>query len=206
MYEAEKSDPCRLLSNGSKFSFVYNVEANMKIEKPSATLPLGNITVDWLPLSINLPDEVRAHPGFDDVDAHGPLALATPSSLRFQGPSCYIEKAPFGTSFQCNPAVPKASVPFEVKYNILNKTNTHQVLSVSLDGSPEENQQEILVCGLLNGELRLAPNEAQSFSYTAVATRPGMTKLPQVYIASSRYNSWVVNETADSSRPVCIMP
>lgn len=176
----------------------------MKISKRSATFPLGLISVDWLPSSIDLPEEVRSNPIFDQVDGHGPLPLLAPLTIQFRGPPCYIENAPFKAAFQCHPSVPKASIPFEVKYSIWNKTSTHQVLSISLGG--DENDQEILVCGIMNGELRLAPNEAQNICYMAIASRPGLLQLPQVDIVSTRFNSWVVHESGENGRPVCILP
>ena len=104
--------------------------------------------------------------------------------------------------------MPKVSVPFEVNYTITNDTETHQRLAVALDGQPGSGQksQDILVCGLLGGDLRLAPAETKLLSYTAIATRPGMTTLPLVSVSSVRYSSWVVREGGENARALCIMP
>lgn len=207
LYRATKKDPSRWLTKKSKFSFVYSVHAEMVNKKRSATFPLGNIAIDWLPKQIALPDEAKAALG-PEVEAHGPLVLASPIPMKFRGPLCYIEKAPFKTLFQCQPPVPKVAVPFHVNYSITNKTDTHQKLAVALNGQPGSGQksQDILICGLLGGDLRLAPHETKMLSYTAIATRPGMTNLPAVSISSARFNAWVVHEGGENARPLCILP
>lgn len=207
LYRASEKDPSRWLTNTSKFSFVYNVHAEMISKKLSATFPLGNVAVDWLPKQIALPDEAKAALG-PEIEAHGPLVLASPIPMKFKGPLCYIEKAPFKTQFQCQPPVPKVAVPFHVDYSITNETDTHQNLVLALDGQPGSGQksQDILICGLLGGDLRLAPHETKMLSYTVIATRSGMTNLPAVSISSARFNAWVVNERKENARPLCILP
>lgn len=207
LFQPQEDDPSRWLKNKSKLSFVYSVQVDMKNKNRSATFPLGIIAVDWLPRQIELPDEVTCHVG-EEAKAHGPLALSSPRPVKFLGPMCYIEKAPFKTTFKCFPSVPKVSVPFEVNYSITNDTSAHQQLSVVLDGIQKglETHQDILVCGLVKGDLRLAPYETQILSYTAIATKPGMTTLPFVGVSSCRYNSWVVYERAENARPLCILP
>ena len=205
LFQAQSDDPSRWLRKQSKLSFVYSVRADMKNEKRSSTFPLGIVAVDWLPKKMELPQEVTRQIGEEDK-SHGPLALQSPATAKFLGPMCYIEKAPFKTSFTCSPSVPQVSVPFEVKYSITNVTNTHQQLSVVLDGIQKEDKDDVLVCGLVNGDLRLAPFETQMLSYIAMGTRPGMTTLPNVCVSSSRYNSWVVNEREGNARPLFINP
>ena len=208
LFRAQEEDRSRWLKKESKLSFVFAVHVDMKDKKRSATFPLGLVAVDWNPRGFALPDEVIRQVGFN-VKGHGPLVLGSPLTAMFQGPKCYIEKAPFKTTFQCTPPVPKVSIPFEINYSITNDTNTHQQLSVVLDGVQNEDTeyaQDVMVCGLVRGSLRLAPFETQHLSYVAIATKPGMTTLPPVCVSSSRYSSWVVNERVDNARPVCIMP
>ena len=174
----------------------------MKNKFRSCTFPLGLISIDWRPRQVELPPEAQN----SEIKCHGPLTLSTPITAQFLGPPCYIEKAPFRATFKCSPSVPKASIPFEVKYSIANATNAQQMLTVSLNDQSSHDSHDLLVCGLLNGDLRLAPFETQMFSYTAIATKPGMTILPTLKMSSSRYNSWVVNEDAENAKPLCILP
>ena len=205
LFQAQSDDPSRWLRKQSKLAFVYSVRADMKNEKRSSTFTLGVVAVDWLPKKMELPKEVTQQIGEEDK-AHGPLALQSPATVKFLGPMCYIEKAPFKSSFKCSPSVPQVSIPFEVTYTITNVTNTHQQLAVVLDGIQKEHKEDVLVCGLVNGALRLAPFETQMLSYIALGTRPGMATLPNVCVSSSRYNSWVVNEREGNSQRLFINP
>ena len=205
LFHAQSDDPSRWLERRSKLSFVYRVRADMKNEERSGDFPLGVVAVDWRPKSIELPSDVTKHIG-GEMTAHGPLRLSSSSTVKFLGPTCSIEKAPFETTFKCSPSVPQVSVPFEVKYSITNVTNTHQHLSVVLDGMQKHHKHDVFVCGLVNGDLRLAPSETQTLSYIAIATRPGMTTLPKVSVSSSRYSSWVLNEGKENARPLFVNP
>lgn len=209
LYRAAMDDPSRWLTKMSNFSFVYSVHAEMTNTKRSITFPLGNISVDWLPKQIDLPEEARAVLG-PEIQAHGPLVSPSPLPVRFKGPLCYIEKAPFKTAFQCRPPVPKVSVPFEVHYSITNDTETHQRLVVALDSgsefSPGQQIQDILVCGSLGGTIRLAAFETIVLTYSAIATKPGMTTLPAVNVSSARFNAWIVHERGGNSRHLCVLP
>ena len=205
--EPREDDPCRWLKPNSNFAFAFSVKADMKNRHRSATFPLGLLNIEWLPQQIELPKEVHSLAANLDLHVHGPLALSTPISVKFRGPLCYIERAPFRTTFECTPPVPRVSDPFEVAYNIKNDTKVNQRLSVALHGQQNaSNHHEILVCGLMNSDLRLGPYERQKLSYTAIATKPGMTVLPEIYISSARYNSWIVKEGSDNARPLCVLP
>ena len=112
----------------------------MKNKKRSSTFPVGIVAVDWLPQEIALPDEVSTQVG-QEVKAHGPLALLSPATVKFRGPMCYIEKAPFSTTFKCSPPVPIVSVPFEVKYSITNVIYCAHAYHFNICPQPERDSQ-----------------------------------------------------------------
>ncbi|CAB9526622.1 trafficking protein particle complex [Seminavis robusta] len=201
LYRTQAGDPTRWLKKQSKFCLVYSVKTDLTDNHQSATSSLGAVALDWLPIKIELPDEAKSALS---IDHHGPLVLKSPPAAKFRGPMSYVEKTPFKVSFHCVPCIPRASVPFEVNYRVTNDTNFHQRLSVALD-SPKGKPQ-VLTCGIVSGDLRLAPHETKVVSYTAIATKPGQCALPSAYFASTRYNSWVVNEGLENQRHLCVVP
>jgi hypothetical protein len=212
LYKAGPSELSRVLSPSSKLSLAYTVQGYLKddYKKGGVTSSLGAILVDWLPSTIHLPDEVQKDStGLDGIKAHGPLALETPSTMSFAGPLCYIESTPFEAKLQSVPSAPKVAVPFEVNYQIKNKTKVHQTLSVSMNESSAGaavQSDGLLISGMINGELYLAPDEEQCLSYTVLALRAGKAALPSLRVSSARYKSWVINDDRGCNRPLYIFP
>jgi hypothetical protein len=212
LYKAGLSELSRVLSPSSKISLAYSVQGNLKddYKKGGITSSLGAILVDWLPSTIQLPDEVQGDgAGLDGVTAHGPLALGTPSTMSFAGPTCYIESTPFEAKLQSVSSTPKVAVPFEVNYQIKNKTKMHQTLSVSMNNASagkDVPSDGLLISGMINGELSLAPDEEQLLSYTVLALRAGKAALPSLRVSSARYKTWVINEDRTGNRPLYIFP
>jgi hypothetical protein len=155
---------------------------------------MGVLCVDWTPKPLGIPPAAKDSV---NVQNHGPLPLSDKSTIKFRGPACYIETAPFATSVSIHPTSPRVGTPFEIVFSIMNKTNVHQVISVSL--TELERERSLLVAGSAKGDLRLAPQDMQLVSYTVVATRTGKVPMPSISIASSRYNTWLVKgaESAD---------
>lgn len=208
VYEARGNDPCRFLSDVSKFSFAYTAESKLKsscIESDKFfSFPLGFVKIEWMPELLKVDEDVRILHG---IDHHGPLILDTPLTLYFRGPTANIMNAPFEVNFQCIPSTPNVAVPFQVVYVIKNKTKISQNLFALLDEHSGTTSEDILVCGLVKGDISLAPSETQAFSYTALATRSGRTSLPSLSISSTRYNTRVVDEVAQSdTRSLFVLP
>jgi hypothetical protein len=205
VYLAAPNDPCRILSAGSVLSVSYSVLARVNdgFKKGGVSGNLGALLVDWIPSGTELPYDHTAFniPGGESI-YHGPLAIGRPLTIRFPGPPCYIECAPFETELQNIVSIPRIAVPFEMTYCIGNKTAIHQTLFIRIVDSPAE----LLLSGLVNGEVNLAPLEKKIFSYTVVPTRPGSTCLPALCVSSSRHNAWVVKEDAAQQRSIFVLP
>ena len=211
LYTKKDGDVSSVLKASTKFGFTYNVRTELNTpETPTGhnhneqceyvRTSLGIIAVDWLPIKL---------PPIDD-NVHGPLPLAIPSTIKFLGPSCYIEKAPFRAKLMAFPASPKVAVPFEVKYCIKNQTPYHQKLSLSMsEAHPGDNldaSDTVLVSGFVNGEVQLAPSESRILCYSALAMRAGKTPMPALNISSQRYRSWVINDGREKPRYFYVMP
>lgn len=210
MYQADEQDPCRKLQMGSKFSLAWTTEVSMKSDylKGSVSTSLGVVSVDWIPTPLDLPKEVMAGGSIDSVDAHGPLSLTTPCTLRFMGPPCYIENAPFETMVEGLLSSPRVAVPFDVTYRIKNKTSIDQKLKVFLNNSAPESKDSdgFLVSGLVDGDVSLGPLESHALSYTILATRTGTIPMPKFCISSDRYNTWIVDDSTSTRRSVFVLP
>lgn len=182
--------------------------------KGSVSTRLGVIWVDWYPVSIALPEGMEEDVGSDmeRLNAHGPLRLSEPSTLKFRGPPCYIEDAPFETVLESLPPSPRVATPFEMSYRISNKTGMQQKLSILMsDQSTDERErghisEGVLVSGLINGSITLAPFESQTLSYTALATKAGKTTMPALAISSDRYKTWLVKDRQEGSREIFVLP
>jgi hypothetical protein len=210
IFQATPDDPCRVLYAGSAFSVVYTVQARLKEAEnfSSVTAPLGALVVDWSPAPLELPFEADR----TGINGHGPLALGRPSTVRFPGPSCHIERAPFEAELLELPASPRVAVPFEVNIRIKNRTDRHQTLSVHVSDqaatSPDGRSDPggLLVSGLIDGQFALAPAESQILSYSVMATRPGKTLLPMLLVSSPRFRTWIVREASNKSFQIYIFP
>lgn len=172
----------------------------------SAASSLGTILVDWRPSSLQLPSE--GDPVFRNhgIDAHGPLALDMPSTIRFTGPRCYVEHAPFEATPVNIPSSLTVATPFKVQYCVTNKTSLHQLMRIevrefrSSSDSTSSTASGFLLSGCTSGNLSLGPYEQQTVSFTAVATRPGEWTLPALQVSSDRYQSWVINDGSSWKR------
>lgn len=174
---------------------------------------LGNILVDWRPSALELPAGCEALSTFDDLTAHGPLALDTPSTIRFRGPACYVERAPFAVQAVAIPSLLKAATPFDMKYIVTNTTTLHQSLNIRLGGSSDLFEGSVakfgglLLSGFTQGQITLGPLERQIVGFTVISCRPGEVALPALQISSSRYQRWVINDGDGASRKrVYVMP
>ena len=210
IYKAQEEDPSRTLDLGSKFAFAWTTAVNMKSDylKGSVSSSVGVITVEWQPTQLKYLDGVVANGTLNPMTAHGPLVLQTPCTCRFMGPPCYVENAPFETSVEGKPAVPRTAVPFEVVYYIKNKTTVQQKLKVVMDDSVEANGEgsNFLITGLINGEICLEPLETRVLSYTALPLKAGPVWLPKLSVSSDRYKTWVIREDSKSDRSLIVLP
>lgn len=173
------------------------------------TTSLGVLCVDWMPTRMEVPDEVRRELASlaPHVRAHGPLELERLPTVKFHGPPCYIENAPFDTSLIVDTSTPRIGVPFGLTIDIENKTALHQVLKLNVDGKDksEKTKSSVLLEGIVNHQMRLSPFEKRSMSYTAVALKAGKVILPAVSISSDRYQAWVIND-AKANRSLFVVP
>lgn len=193
------------LCSGKKIGLSYTVEARMPNEDSTENISthLGIICVGWSP--VPLFQEV----GEAESIRHGPIPLETASVIKFRGPLCYLERAPFEGALDSLPPAPQLAVPFDIVYRITNKTDLHQRLKVVMTENPNDDDNGdiaaggLLLSGLVNGDIRLAPFETQILTYTALATKAGRTRMPKISVASARYQTWVIN---DASNSVFVMP
>jgi len=206
IYKSTSSNPWRVLTDSAKLSVSYTVKAMLEKEpkKDGVSSSLGAVLVDWRPSTISLPIEAQADGAvFGSIRSHGPLALESPSTVRFPGPSCYVENAPFEAELKTSSSAPSVAVPFELNYRIKNKTSLHQKVTVNMS---TEAEAELLVSGMIDGELTFAPLETLTLSYTVLATRAGKLGLPTLSIASVRYKSWVISKKAADVCPLYVFP
>jgi len=215
LFASKANDSTRILTDGSKFGLTYSVKPVIREQyiKGSISTRLGVIWVDWYPVSISLPEDL-SHLGSDieSLGCHGPLRLSEPATLKFRGPPCYIENAPFETVLESLKSSPRVATPFEMSYRISNKTGMQQKLSVLMSDQSSDDRERsnvsegVLVSGLINGEITLAPYESQTLSYTALATKAGKTTMPALSISSDRYKTWLVKDQMDGSREIFVLP
>jgi hypothetical protein len=195
---------------GSKFSLTWVAEVMMKSHylKGSVSASFGVISVDWIPSSLRLPEEVAKAGAVDSITSHGPLRLEKPSTCNFLGPACYIENAPFETKVELPSSSLKVAEPFNVTYHIKNKTSLDQKLHVFLDESSQsgDDANGFLISGLISGAVSLGPFESHALSFTALATRTGRILLPQVRVSSDRYKTWVIEDLSGTRRALFIKP
>jgi len=208
LYKSVQGDPSRFLSTDSKFGVAFTVKARLGEEYRRGGISsfLGCLLVDWRPKALELPAECESLSTFGALSAHGPLALETPSTIRFRGPACYVERAPFEVKSVTIPSSLKSVTPFDVKYVVKNTTALHQVLKVRLGGSSDLFEGSVakmgglLLSGFTQGQITLGPFEHQTVTFTIIATRPGEVALPALQISSSRYQRWIINDGDGASR------
>lgn len=191
LYAPKPDNPCRVLSVGS----ILNVAFTVRPSLPNATVgsvfqcALGKIRVDWKPSSLPLPSDLQDTAELGAIPGHGPLRLEAPSTIRFSGPSCRIERAPFEASLVSLPPAPRVTTPFEIDYRIRNKTPIHHNVSVEVVDAKSDG---LLFSGLTNGQLMLAPEEERTISITILATRSGRVRLPSVQVISTDEGTLIV--------------
>mmetsp|Transcript_8611 Transcript_8611/g.17542 ORF Transcript_8611/g.17542 Transcript_8611/m.17542 type:complete len:275 (-) Transcript_8611:208-1032(-) len=210
LYSKRTGDASQVLQQGSRLGVTYNVLASLSSpdlanskrsdECDHVRTSLGVVTAEWAP--IKLPSI--------DYNVHGPLPLLNPSKIKFLGPSCYIERAPFEAKLMSFPDSPKVAVPFEVKYSIKNQTLYDQKLSLLMsEARPGDNvdaSDTVLVSGFVCGEVQLAPLESRVLCYSALAMRSGKTPMPALSVSSLRYKSWVINDGQDKPHHFYVLP
>ena len=194
LFYPKPNDICRKLDAGFKVNVAYSVRPTIRYgnaqQKVSVTAKLGAISIDWSPISLQ-------HSRDDKQITHGPLQLeqTSPFKQKFKqkGPVCYVEETPFDASFETVPAMPKVGNPFQVKYEITNKTGLHQRLRVLMNDSETiVSSNSMLVSGVINGEIVLGPSEKKVLSYSILVTKVGKIAIPAFDVSSLRYNTWVV--------------
>lgn len=216
IYKSELDDPSRVLACDTRLGISYTSTVELlnddEGQVESASSPLGSILVDWKPSVLQLPSKVDADSDvFGAFQAHGPLALAAPSTIRFTGPLCYIERAPFEVKQKQSIEPHTVGVPFAVQYSIANTTTLHQVLRFYfIEDGGETNglslgNSGLLMSGCKCGFLWLGPMDEQCLSFTFVASRPGQATLPALQVSSDRYQNWVIND-GPKGVPVFVFP
>mmetsp|Transcript_28655 Transcript_28655/g.43736 ORF Transcript_28655/g.43736 Transcript_28655/m.43736 type:complete len:1599 (+) Transcript_28655:220-5016(+) len=200
-FESDGKDLCHLVGKGKKTGIVLNAMVNMKDEYKGSSLStnMGVINVNWTPKGLEIPSAVSL-----DVHEHGPLSLADGSILKFFGPVCYVESAPFETNTTIKPSCPRVGSPFELLICIENKSNIHQTLSLEMIELDEKHQGDMVISGSTKTELRMSPSETQYISYTGIATKSGKLSLPPISIASTRYKTWILR--GSSSSVIYVLP
>ena len=203
IYKSDLNDPCRMLSTGAKLCISYTVRAKLKdeVDLGSISSSLGSILVDWRPSTLELPSEGVALSSADGIiKAHGPLALDTPSTIRFTGQRCYVERAPFEAKPVNISSRLAVASPFEVQYRITNTTSIHQTVRIDLhdvNSTGEANTAAasgMFLSGCMSGQLSLGPLEEQTVSFIVIAIRPGEATFPAVRVSSVRYKSWIIKD------------
>jgi hypothetical protein len=207
LYQPEPNDPCHVLAPGTKLSVAYTVRPKLlsPLESSSVEATMGRILVDWRPCSPPLSREAcRNMDLFGGVNGHGPLRLSKSSTICFAGPLCRIERSPFDAKLLTLPTSPTVSKPFQISYQVTNKTSSHQLVSLAVDDPVRENSS-LVFCGTTHGGLALGPSETQTLSYTILATRAGKAQLPSLKLYSNEYQTWVINEDP-TQKVVYVMP
>ena len=204
LYEANGNEFCSKLTHGSKLKIAYTVRPKLSPVAKShhgqlAPTPLGLLKISFKPLPLNVDNGPELQ--FEDKfpSNHGPLPIEKLPPFRQRGPVVYVEGTPFEASFSTIPSIPRVASPFEVKYNLVNTTNLQQRIKVCMNES-KRRSNDMLVSGIVNGELTLGPREAKVIRYSILVSKIGKAVLPALNISSVRYNSWIIR----SSQEDCI--
>jgi len=83
LYKGETNNPCRIVSAGSKISFVWMTDVYMEdaYHKERLAAPLGTISIHWQSSSIELPEDLKIMRDDDLLGNYGPLKLCRPDLL-----------------------------------------------------------------------------------------------------------------------------
>ena len=199
---------------GSKLSLSYSVSAQRDIEsgKGQDGIPLGVISVEWKPASLPLPENQTSTDITDDFKGvHGPLSLPKVAPMVFYGPQCQVLPSPFTAKLLKCPSTPKVGNPFCISYQVTNRTAKSQTLLLRLDeeqdgAAANSSSPQLLGSGKVKEELQMAPFEEKTFSFTYICMVAGKVLRPPLTVSSGRHQTWVINETAMSSRHLFVMP
>lgn len=198
LYTPNQDSICKSLSNGMKVNIPFAVRPCISegFKEESIIGQLGTISLDWSSVPLQIPGDCHLKLRSNDTHSgfHGPLTVKNLQSLKYHCPSCHVEKTPFEASFQTVPQIPQVGSPFEVRYQIVNRTKFHQRLRVVMNDSdsafPSNN---MLISGVINGEIVLGPLEEKLLSYSLLVTKVGQTTIPSLDVSSIRYNTWIIH-------------
>jgi len=208
LYSPESNAFCRNLNAGTKVNVAYAVRATVAsdnvhpaTEESIINARLGAVSVSWSPVPLQLPDPTYFIPKDEYGENYGPLRLQQVMPVKQRGPTCYIEVTPFEATFKTIPPMPKVGSPFEVRYEISNKTNLHQRLRVLMNDSDAiVSSNSMLVSGVINGEIVLGPLEKKILSYSLLVTKVGKITIPAFDVSSVRYNTWVIHHRSSMDK------
>jgi len=220
LYSSSENSFMDKMKQGSKLSLSYSFSADRSIQHSNRSIktPLGTVSVHWKPNSFVLGDDSVSEANFEKSDdfglAYGPLSLTDIEPMKFHGPLCYILNAPFCAQLRDCPSAPKVGLPFQLTYQITNRTAKFQTLTVSMhsnsvrtDDSTYPSNNELLVTGKTKSEMQMAPFETQSIGFTFMSTVAGKVLRPPLTVSSARHQSWVINEIeCMNSRYLFVMP
>lgn len=197
LFSPKENDLCQTLNSGMKLNIAFTLKPNIREvssqPEESISTRLGAIAIEWAPIPLRLSNEMVVNTDDEYQYYHGPLAVKKTRLLKQKGPLCHVEEAPFKASFETIPAMPKVGNPFEVRYEITNKTSNHQRLRVLMNDSESVvSSNSMLVSGIINGEVALGPLEKKILNYSLLVTKVGKTTIPAFDVSSIRYNTWVV--------------
>ncbi len=199
LFSPRSNDLCKNLNSGTRIDISFTVTPRIKSdislkEETMKLCRLGAVSIGWSPMPLNIPTGITINKEDQFRNYHGALPIKPPRSLRQKGPSCYVEVTPFKTSFQTIPAIPQVGNPFEIRYEIVNRTSLHQKLRVLMNDSDViSTSNSMLVSGIINGEIVLGPLEKKIISYSILVTKVGNITTPAFDVSSVRYNSWIVH-------------
>ncbi len=208
IYSPESNILCQNMNAGTKVNIAFAARAtvtrdnmNPPTEESIINIRLGAISADWSPVPLELSDETL-FPLKDEYGGnHGPLAIQQVRPVKQKGPICYVEVTPFEASFKTIPPMPKVGSPFEIRYEISNRTNLHQRLRVLMNDSDAiVSSNSMLVSGVINGEIVLGPLEKKTLSYSLLVTKVGKITIPAFDVSSIRYNTWVIHHRSSMDK------
>ena len=198
LFTPKKDDLCQTLNSGMKLNITYTLKPSLREtnspQEESISTRLGAIAIVWVPKPLRLSNQMSINTGDDYPSYHGPLPIQSTKPLKHKGPLCHVEETPFKASFETIPAMPKVGNPFEVRYEIINRTSHHQRLRVLMNDSESiGSSNSMLVSGIINGEVALGPLERKILNYSLLVTKVGKITIPAFDVSSIRYDTWVVH-------------
>jgi hypothetical protein len=209
------------LKRGYRLFLSYSVIAQKLCEgrdDGDETVQLGGISVDWKPLSLYLPNDLKtllvtSNDKFGS--AHGPLDISG-GVLPFvvQGPQCQISPSLFKVELLNVPAAPKVGTPFCITHQVTNLTAELQTLTLLLKleqgglggGTVDSTCPQLLCAGKVKEEVLVGPYECRTFSFTFMSLLTGKVCMPQLTIYSGRHQNWVIKETLGPHRYLFVIP